>query len=1352
MKNISRHLEWLSLIEVSGPFLSIPVLEKAFPQGLDVLESYKRKKVRSAYEEWVESIENEDPDLLELHQEWIKLILTEVLEYDEEVLVLNSQVEEPYNVVHSDGFRSFSPDYVIKGDNNEKPRMFISIQAPNTDLLSVENKDSWHLSIMDRMTMLCRDTEVSLGLVTNGEQWMLVHRPTGEVSGYVIWLSRIWFQELSTLKAFQSLLGIRRCFGPEEERLETLLTDSIENQEDVTETLGEQVRRAVEVLVQSLDKADEDRNRELLHGVSPEELYEAGLTVMMRLVFLLCAEERGLLLLGDPVYDQFYAVSNLRSQLAEESDQHGPEILERRYDAWARLLTLFRAVYGGVEYESLRLPALGGTLFDPDRYPFLEGREKGSNWLEDLASPLPIDNRTVLLLLTSLQVLEQRGGAVFLSYKGLDVEQIGHVYEGLLEFTVVRVPEVTLGLLGSHKVLNPNFPLSQLEEYKKQGGENLINLLKNATGRSESAIRNAFSSEISDDNFSNLLRACGGDIELAERIKPYMKLLRTDAWGSLIIYRDKSFIVALGADRRETGTHYTPKSLTESVVSTTLEPLVYHGPSEGKNPKEWVLKSSAELLGLKICDLAMGSGAFLVQACRWLAQRLVEAWYKEENEGKFISIDGKTHEFYERELMPSHADDRLLIARRIVAEKCLYGVDLNPMAVELAKLSIWLVTLSKGRPFGFFDHNFRHGDSLLGISQIEQLKKLNLHFEKNNQQIRIFGEHIEKKVAEILDLRKSMNDISIIDIQDVKVKARIDQKAREEMKHIELVADAMISQMLQFSDNTRLLDAALDTLSSEAWELINGDSKVAESIEKRTYEILTNASKNQKSLRKPFHWPLEFPEVFTNDGGGFNAIIGNPPFMGGRRMRGSLGDSMLEWLSLAWPHASMNADLCSFFYLRAVSLLSNKGEFGLLATKTIGQGDTARTGLSYIVEKEHISIRYALSSFPWPGKASVTAALVVGHKGEWKGVNTLDGSEVKSISPALDDQEEWGKAQVLQSNKGKSYQGSVVAGIGFVLSKEEAFSYLQQRTENKEVVLPYLSGSDINSHPTQKASRYVIDFRNISLEKCEENWPELLARVRQLVKPDRDKVRRKAHRMYWWHHGDKRPALYEQIKSKKEIFVVSRVTKYVMITKVLSKQVFSDAVVVLDLPSWSSFATLQCSFHELWVRQESSSMKKDIRYTPSDSFDTYPFLQIKNTKLDEIGIKYHQLRKSLMEQQNEGLTMVYNRFHDPQDKSVDIQKLRKLHEEMDKAVAEAYGWLDITLDHNFYETKHGVRFTISEKARVDVLKRLLQLNHEIYEKETSLKSVKKKGKHKDKIQDPQPKDIEQLTLFKIDKK
>jgi len=840
VRNLSKHAEWLSLIEISGPFLTVSMLEKAFPQGLEAVVTPRRQKLRAAYEEWREAVDQEDNLLSELHREWIRLVLSEMLEYDHESLVQASDWPgELPSVSSQEHAGSFRPDWIVRSPADERPRLFISVLPPDTDLESIQRGDGWPVSLRERMTLLCRAHGVRVGLLTDGERWMLVNAPVGSTSSQASWYARLWFQEPVTLKAFQSLLGVRRCFGPAEETLKALLDESLKHQEEVTNTLGEQVRRAVEVLVQCLDKADEDRNRELLRDVKPAELYEAGLTVMMRLVFVLCAEERGLLLLGDSVYDRCYAVSTLRGQLAEEADHHGPEVLDRRHDAWARLLAVFRAVYGGIEHESLRMPALGGSLFDPDRFPFLEGRAKGTGWRDTSAAPLPIDNRTVLLLLTSLQILEQSGGALLLSYRALDVEQIGHVYEGLLEHTVARVPRVTLGLHGSQKAKSPNVALAELESARLDGEAALVKLVLEVTGRSESAIKNGLSKPTDDTVFGRVLGVCGGDTVLAERIRPFTNLLRTDAWDDPIVYRDNSFMVTLGADRRETGTHYTPKSLTESIVTATLEPVVYVGPAEGKPREEWTLKSSQEILDLKVCDPAMGSGAFLVQACRYLGEKLVEAWLHEEAAGKAITVDGEAlDQLGAEEPLPSQLDERLTIARRLVAERCLYGVDINPLAVELAKLSIWLVTLAKGRPFGFLDHNLRSGDSLLGILRLEQLTRLRMDTNSGQHyQLRIFGQNVEVAVNEAIELRKRLRATTIRDIKDVEAMARLDRKARRKLESVELIADAMIGEALRCGGNSRALDTALDILATMAGDFLSGNEKMSELVDVRLNDL-----------------------------------------------------------------------------------------------------------------------------------------------------------------------------------------------------------------------------------------------------------------------------------------------------------------------------------------------------------------------------------------------------------------------------------------------------------------------------------------------------------------------------------
>ncbi len=920
---MSNDHEWLNLVEVSGPFLAVPVLKDIFPQGLEALSSGHPQRLRRTYEEWREAVDIQDVDLTELHAAWVKEVLSTALEIDDAVLCSGVNLPARLTMMMPEHGTTITPDLaVVNPTNADEPLLLIHVYAPDTNLEATHRFDGLAITPADRMVSLLRATGCPIGLVTNGERWMLVHAPVGAVAGFASWYARLWGQEPDTLRAFVSLLGVRRFFGPEDGRLTALYERSLKHQDDVTEALGEQVRRAVEVLVQSLDRANQDRNQELLRDVDPRELYEASLTVMMRLVFLLAAEERGLLLLGDPRYDSFYAISSLRMQLRSDSE----EILERRRSAWSRLLGLFRGVFGGIEHPTLRLPALGGSLFDPDRYPFLEGRKKGTFWRTDPAEPLPIDDRTVLLLLEAIQTFQGRA----LSYRALDVEQIGHVYEGLLERTVKRVDDVTLELDGGSKAKSPRISLGEMESARLDGTTRVVELLKERSERSESAIRNALERQVDDRLAARLVTVCRGDVALSDRILPLANLLRTDPWGYPLVHNKGAFVVVLGSDRSESGTHYTPKSLTEKIVEETLTPVAYRGPAEGKAPQEWELKSAEDLLDLKICDPAMGSGAFLVQACRWLSDRLVEAWSITEASGKRIDDEGRIigHDGSENiDPLSPDTEERAIVARRLVAERCLYGVDKNPLAVELAKLSLWLTTMSKGRPFGFLDHNLRSGDSLLGVHDIRQLIELDMA-PKGAGQLRLFGRSIQAAVDEAVGIRMRLRSIPIRDIKDVDAMAALNQQSRAALGHLDLIADALAGIYVS-STGSKVSAASLNSLASQADSVLHGDKTCINSVKASTIRELSTG--NGGVVRTPFHWPLEFPEVFVGEHPGYDAVLGNPPW-------GSVSNEVDDkYLKSQFKNSSFKLINYFKYFIERMDQISgtNEGMFGFLVPSSL---------------------------------------------------------------------------------------------------------------------------------------------------------------------------------------------------------------------------------------------------------------------------------------------------------------------------------------------------------------------------------------------------------------------------------
>jgi hypothetical protein len=1332
MSIAKHHSEWLSLIEVSGPFLSLPVLVQRFPQGMDAHDTEHAKALRQAYEEWDQDQNGDRPDPA-IHRQWIDWVLRNTLDLGD-VVVEGQKIPQTLKADLAEHGETLRPDKVVMERESSKARLLIQTYPLRQKLSRVVEGKPWAASPDTRMMQLLHDTGVRLGLVTNGDQWMLVDAPKGETTGYASWYASLWLEEPKTLQAFRTLLSSYRFFGvPEEETLEKLLAQSAEDQQEVTDQLGYQVRQAVEVLVRSIDRANRDSGGALLKGVPEDRLYVAALTVMMRLVFLFCAEERELLLLGDELYDKNYAVSTLREQLRVTANNFGEEVLERRHDAWSRLLTTFRAVHGGIQHPRLKLPAYKGELFKPDRFPFLEGRKLGTSWKDTPSQPIPVDNRTVLHLLEALQVLRVRmpgGGPATprkLSFRALSILQIGHVYEGLLDHTAVKATEPVLGLSGSRDS-EPEVPLTKLEAMAAKGEDDLLTFVKEETGRSSvSPVKRLLGAELDDLTLSRFRTACQGDEKLWQRVEPFVGLVRLDTFDYPVVILPESVFVTAGTERRSTGTHYTPESLTEPIVRYTLEPLVYEGPADGKPREQWRLKSPKELLDLKICDMACGSGGFLVQVCIYLAERLLEAWEAAEKRGEGsprITPYGEVSTGQpEEQLIPLDRQERLTYARRIVAQRCLYGVDKNPLAVEMAKLSLWLLTLAKDKPFTFLDHAIRCGDSLVGVSSETQLKTFSL----DGKGIGIWLPNLLDMIPKIQEatrlLRIRLEKIADDTVSNIEDKERLFANIRFQTKRLNYAADRLLAASWQPAKPTERL-----SLMKRALQEV--DDRVRD-VDPDKLETEGRAHLEEVECPQPFHWSLEFPEVFL-DRGGFDAFIGNPPFKGGQHLTGLFGKAYREYLveHLAGGRRG-SADLCAYFFLRAWSLLGRGGVYGLVGINTMKEGDTREVGLDQIIDEGCKIIRGA-SDQPWAGDASLQYVQVWGRKGSWSSPSVLDDKPVAGITGFLTEPGSVsGPPHRLAANAEKSFIGSYVLGMGFVLEPEEAQRLIDKDPRNRDVLFPYLNGEDLNSRPDQSPSRWVINVFDLPLDRgtapegydgpVATDYPDCLSIVEEKVKPERMSNKRKERREKWWQYAEKCPALYRTIAGMERVLVLSLVSNKVSFVFVPNGIVYAHKLAVIALDDWASFAVLQSNAHYHWVWHYCSTMRTDLNYSPSDGFETFPFpkLLAPHSPLAPIGEAYYNHRRQIMLTRQEGLTKTYNRFHEPDESASDIQKLRDLHVEMDNAVAAAYSWSDLDLGHGFHETKQGTRFTISEAARREILARLLKLNHESYAEEVA---------------------------------
>jgi hypothetical protein len=519
-------------------------------------------------------------------------------------------------------------------------------------------------------------------------------------------------------------------------------------------------------------------------------VFDEALIVVYRVLFLLFAEARGLVPRWHPIYRDAYTMEALQDPI---------ELLPRPRGLWQTLQAMTRLAHRGCCLGSLRVPPFNGHLFSPDDAP--------------LSERLPLDDQLVREAVLALTTRPARSGRVRVAYADLGVEQLGGVYERLLDFEPDAAP-------------------------RRPGG------------------------------------------------------------------------AARSVARRRSGSFYTPRTLTEFIVRRTLAPLVTDASPE-------------KILSLRVLDPSMGSGAFLVAACRYLGAAYEAALVRE---GGFADSD-----------IP---DAERVDFRRIVAQRCLFGVDLNPMAVQLGRLSLWLATLSADRPLTFLDHRLRTGNSLVG-ARLEDVR-LPPHLRRPARSEigpllddELIGGAMQQAVSVRLAIAGDPDDT-------------LDQVRRKERALAELSGDSVVARWKRVAD-----------LWCAAW-FREGRSRMpfnalADSILGRfaalprgTATALVSESDAIAARERFFHWTLEFPEIFyREDGfprqdGGFDAVIGNPPWemlrgdRGGDRDRQAARDAGARLNSFArgsgvyaWQGAG-HANLYQLFLERALTLLRPGGRLGMI--------------------------------------------------------------------------------------------------------------------------------------------------------------------------------------------------------------------------------------------------------------------------------------------------------------------------------------------------------------------------------------------------------------------------------------
>jgi type I restriction-modification system DNA methylase subunit len=803
------------------------------------------------------------------------------------------------------------------------------------------------------------------------------------------------------------------------------------------------------------------------------------------------------------------------------------------------------------------------------------------------------------------------------------------------------------------------------------------------------------------------------------------------------------FLFKAGKERSKSGSHYTPEELVKPLIQHSLDYLIQDKLKE-KDPE-------AALLSLKVCDVACGSGHILLSAARRIGFEVAKLRSREDQPAPTVMRQ----------------------AVRDVIKHCIYGVDKNPLAIELCKVAMWLEAHNPGEPLHFLDHHIKCGDAIVGLAHKEELEKgiadeafvaltedekqknyANKDKKWNVKYVTVASAFAEKNKNERKQKEQAAFDF------DATAKAEVDavieqfnlfknlpERTPEEVAHkvkqykkyeqdyhrirMQQLADAQVAQF--FIPKTAEYKSYLLTDAEYRSQLRQVNKHIG---------VLQN---NKLAFAEPiakekrfFHWFLEFPEVFQE--GGFDCILGNPPFLGDKKLKNAFGERFLEYFKFYYTPAGVS-DLIVYFLRRIYQAIKKDSFLAIISTNTISQGDAKDGGLDVVVSGGG-EINFCINSIKWPGKAEVVVSLLSIYKGKYTRTKYVGLKPVISISTLLREGNANENAFALFCNQNKSFIGNYVLGLGFVLEEIEALSLIDVNENNKNCVFPYLNGDDLNSSPIQKANRWVINFNDLQEDIAKTRFPECFQIITERVKPERLTKADKSSRDKWWLHARNRPNLYNAISDLKKIIVTAQVSKTVAFSFVDVGQVYDSKLIVFPLDKYFQLGILQSNLHYNWAWKYCTTMKNDLSYTPEKIFETFPFPQNLPTQIKQqlgtIGEAYHEHRRKLMLSIQLGLTKTYNAFHSKEihlgistnalqaldkkaiekqyckevgnlwnhlqktpgtcsieDAIAGIVKLRGLHVQMDIAVLDAYGWSD--MNHNHYSPIKNARSESSTK-------------------------------------------------------
>lgn len=778
------------------------------------------------------------------------------------------------------------------------------------------------------------------------------------------------------------------------------------------------------------------------------------------------------------------------------------------------------------------------------------------------------------------------------------------------------------------------------------------------------------------------------------------------------------FELRRGTERAATGSHYTPDDLVQPLIRHSLDHLIAERLG-APNPE-------AALLALRVVDIACGSGHILLAAARRIATALATVRTGEEQ--------------------PSPSTYRT--ALRDVIRHSIYGVDLNPLAVELCKVALWLEAHIPGEPLGFLDHHVKCGNAIVGFARAGELaegvptdafkekpgddKQVATAFRKQNREDRK-GEHQESfdfapglrgHLDKLLDAWRGLSTLP------EKTPAQIETKKEK----FTTFAGSPSAELLRTLADLPVAQFYLPkTPQGEPSLVTDGEFRSYWRGRRVPQGPGVEAARAQGEHRRFFHWFLEFPEVMER--GGFDCVLGNPPYLGGQALSGTYGHAFCECMKWRYAPAGLS-DLVVYFLRRIHGLLRDGGFTAIITTNSIVDGDVRKDGLEQILAAG-ARINLAVRAVKWPGAANLVVSLLALHKGPWDGPKMLDHQPAVQINAFFEEGESVGEPHVLAENRNRVFQGSIFLGDGFLLSHEEANRMRASDARNADVIMPIINGKELNNAPDQTPGRSIINFRDWPLERA-QRYPGAFSIVEEKVRPDRQSQKDKGGKEFWWRFLRPRIEMHSKLRPLSHCFVAARTTKHLSFSAMSTDYVFSDALYVLTTDRWDLFAVVQSTLHEVWARKYSGSLKQDLRYSPSRCFDTFVFpaglWRAPDSGLAKLGEHYYALRADVMRSLWLGLTKVYNLFHAREltpEIVADVAKtdtaaadagferlldLRRQHAALDLAVRDAYGWMDLPLGHDFHEVEtlpenDRIRYTIAPDARREVLRRLLVENH-----------------------------------------